>query len=220
MINSNTTRSSIPQGENVSVIQGHNKGYDFGAYKQSIDSVDKSKFDFFIFMNDTCRGPFIPDYIPSNTDWVNLFVKDIDETIKLVGPTWVNTNDFPWVRNKLKLPIGKHSHIQSYCFGTDRTGVEILYRNKKFDTIRKDKWEIIRDHEIGCSQLLLSKGYKIKPFQLSQYNNKEHIDITKPGHYFNTTLNPLEVMFIKTNRIDNQIISNYTSWLTNKYKKT
>ena len=44
VINSETGGERIPIHPNVSVIKGHNKGYDFGAYKQSIDSTNWKSF--------------------------------------------------------------------------------------------------------------------------------------------------------------------------------
>ena len=61
VINSSTGGEEIPAQDNISVIKGHNKGHDFGGYKQSLESVNHEEFDRFIFINDTCRGPFLPD---------------------------------------------------------------------------------------------------------------------------------------------------------------
>ena len=66
------------------------------------------------------------------------------------------------------------------------------------------------------SKVLLKSGFKIKPLQLSQYNGEEHKDVCYNERYYGTTLNPLEVMFIKTKRLQNKIIENYTKWKIQK----
>lgn len=214
VINSKTGGDQIPNKKNISIIKGHNKGYDFGAYKQSVESVNIEQFDRFVFINDTCRGPFLPTYIPKSITWVDMFLKDINEKIKIVGPTWFNTDYEQWVCDSLKVPIGQIKHIQSYCFGMDANCLKLLLKNKKFNTEGKPVLDIIKYHEIGISQFIINQGYDIKPFELSALSNLEHPDINYPNKYSGTTINPLEIMFIKTNRINNNIVKNYTEWMT------
>ena len=218
IINSKTSGDQVPRQANVSVIKGHNKGHDFGGYKQSIDSVDWEDFDRFIFINDTARGPFAPNYVPTSINWVDMFLHDIDEKVKLVGPTWFNQKFHPWLQGSLGIPKGKNNHIQSWCFGLDKIALRLLIDHKKFDTVGKAKELIIKDHEIGVSRLLLDNDFMIKPFQMSRSSNQEHADINHNHLYFGTTLNPLEVMFYKTRgsgsgSINNEaILNNYTTW--------
>ena len=221
VINSETGGSQIPIKQNVSIIKGYNKGYDFGAYKQSIDHADWESFDRFIFINDTARGPFIPNYVPESINWVDMFLKDINEKVKLVGPTWFNKKFNPWLQNVLGIPFGNNNHIQSWCFGLDKVALRLLIDYKKFDSSGKSKDLIVKDHEIGMSRILLDNNFSIKPFQLSRSINEEHDDINHNNSYFGTTLNPLEVMFYKVKGsgpkgiLNNQkILENYTAWKT------
>jgi len=216
VINSETGIENIIPRKNVSAIQGHNKGYDFGAYKQSIDSVNINDFDYFIFINDTCRGPFVADYVPSSLTWVDMFLDKIDDKVKMVGPTWWNLRKNRYVEKKFGCKRGQGTHIQSYCFGVDKIALNLLLKNNKFDTENKERNQVIGEHEIGCSRLLIENGYKIRPFQMSKYDCGETGDVVFPDQYFGTTLNPFEIMFIKTNRINNQIVKNYTNWFMQK----
>lgn len=226
VINSEMGGEQIPSQANVSVIKGHNQGYDFGGYKQSIDSVDLESFDRFIFLNDTARGPFIPNYVPTSINWVDMFLKDIDEKVKLVGPTWFNKKFHRWLQNGLNIPSGSNDHIQSWCFGLDKIALRLLIDHKKFDSTGKTKELIIKDHEIGISRLLLENNFHLKPFQLSRSTNEEHGDINHNYNYFATTLNPLEVMFYKTKgsgpagKLNNEeILNNYTRWKIQETKR-
>ena len=223
IINSKTGGENIPRGKNISVIQGHNKNQDWGAYQQSIYSSEIKEYDFFIFINDTCRGPFIPNYIPDDITWVELFLHKLNEKVKMVGPTWFNADECPWVKNNLKnVENGKLAHIQSYCFGVDKKAMTLLLENNKFDVIGKSWEDLVRDHEIGSSQLLLEKGYQIQPFQLSQYSPEKNRDISQSNKYFGININPLEVMFFKTigsssnDPITPEIRDKYTKWTIEK----
>ena len=210
VINSLSGGEKIPAQDNISIIKGNNKGYDFGGYNQSLESVNLDEFDRFIFINDTCRGPFLPDYLSPET-WVNIVGSLITDKIKLVGATW----NFSGLGDKR----ADNLHIQSYFFATDLQGINLLLNESIFNTIGKEKTDIIEQHEIGMSRLLLKSGFKIKPLQLSQYNGEEHGDICYNERYYGTTLNPLEVMFIKTNRINNTILQNYTKWKNQETQK-
>ena len=217
IINSEKGGEFIPKRKNISVIKGHNKGYDFGAYKQSLDSVNLQDFNRFIFMNDTCRGPFIPNYVPKSINWVEMFLHEMDDKVKLVGATWFNAEYDEFLQDVLKRPKGTNTHIQSWCFGMDKTALKILLKNKIFDTIGKDKWSLITEHEIKMSQILINSGYIVKPFQLSREIEK-HQDVNHNDAYFKINLNPLEVMFFKVKSsgkgqlINPQVLKNYTKW--------
>ncbi len=225
ILNSDPQGEDIPIRKNVSVIKGHNKNQDWGAYHQSIHAADIKKYDYFIFINDTCRGPFMPSYLPQNLSWVDLFLNKLNNKVKMVGPTWFNEDACPWVTNNLNIKNGKMAHIQSYCFGVDKKALTLLLENNKFDVIGKTWKALVRDHEIGCSQLLLEKGYQIKPFQLSQYSSKKNGDIAKANQYFEININPLEVMFFKVigsgsdTPITPHIRNKYTKWTLEKLKK-
>ena len=202
VINSDEPGVDIPGGNNITVLKGDNTGYDFGAWKQSLLQTDIDSFDYYIFINDTCRGPFIPNYIPTNLNWVTMFCDKLTDTCKLVCPTIFQSSK------------NKRDWVQSFCFGTDRVGVNILMSSGVFDVKSLNKRDIIHHNEKHISNSIISRGYTIKPFQLSYgIVNKRLDDIHWPNRYYNTTLHPLEVMFIKTNRIMNQTIKNYTKWI-------
>ena len=136
IINSETGGDHIPNKSNVSVIKGDNKGYDNGGWKQSFDFSGIDNFDYFICINDTCRGPFLPNYIPKSLTWVDMFLQDLNDKVKLVGPTWNIEEDY--LSRELKLN-SYNPHIQSYCFGTDRETLKFLINNGKFNSLGKIK---------------------------------------------------------------------------------
>ena len=52
----------FPNYNNVKIYKIKNEGYDFGGYSYSIQTTKKNTFDYFIFLNDTVIGPFVPRY--------------------------------------------------------------------------------------------------------------------------------------------------------------
>jgi len=49
--------------------------------------IDVAKYKYFIFMNSSARGPFLPSYWPNTMHWTQPFVSRLRGLVKLVGPT-------------------------------------------------------------------------------------------------------------------------------------
>ena len=207
VLNGHESLLDIPKSDNISVIKRDNIGHDFAAYRASLDSVELDDYDYFIFLNDTVRGPFIPNYIPSNITWVDMFLSGIDDKVKLVGPTQ-------------NYCLGSR-HIQSMCFGMDKIAVKLLlekgifsvnekYFNPNLKWSRDKKIKYVREHEIRMSKSLLWHNYEIKPLQMGIKHG--HRMLHKPGGYFGDSPHPLEVMFVKSIKCRTKTIENFTKW--------
>ena len=160
-------------------------------------------------MNDTVNGPFLPRYIPTNITWYQMFCNLISEKVKLSG---LSINYFPWNNKSDDL-----KHVQSMMFCTDKVGLEILNKNifnltsNEYEDIYKNgrKNFIIR-FEIGMSQQIIKNGFDIAALHICDKKKVKTGDIWYNNKYFETTMNPLETMFIKNNRIHSEIINFYT----------
>lgn len=193
----------IPKLSNINIIETDNDGYDFGGYSDSLQNINISEFDYFIFLNDTVRGPFTPNYIDKSI-WYKYYTSLLNNKIKLVGST---------INHEI------HKHVQSMSFATDKIGLDILIKNnifnkqKAINSIKISKSHLIHNFEVMMSKIIIDNGYDINSYQLS--NNKKLVtgDIAYENGYFGTTINPIEIMFMKTNRFNNiKILDNYTKW--------
>jgi len=114
-------------------------------------------------------------------------------------------------------------HIQSMSFATDIIGIKLLIDNKIFNELENIKYmedmgksAYILKYEVGMSTIITKGGYNIAGFQQSnKCKNLKHNDIHFQNAYFDGTVNPLEIMFIKTNRINDNYVKNYTKWSDN-----
>ncbi len=203
-------------GKNIKVIRKKNIGFDFGAWGHYIHSIPYNNYDYFIFINTSVRGPFIPRWCSKMYNWADLMVSSINENIKLVGPT-INYMFNP--------------HIQSMAWATDKIGLKllidknILVPNLQFTNIQ----DVIVNHEVKMSKVILDAGYDIFAFQISEEVNqskhrsniKIHDDIHFENQYYSLTINPFEVMFVKTNfdkvlkkyRVNDKYVKFYTKIL-------
>lgn len=199
----------FPNYSNIKIYKMKNEGYDFGGYSYSIQMINRSNFDFYIFINDTVIGPFVPRF-NSKDNWYEHFISLISDKVKLVGPT-INREEYN------NIP----KHVQSMAFGTDNIGLQLLIENKILNlenniNVFKNKgyWQFILNFEVGMSGIIMNNGYEISSFMQSDNNVRklEHGDIHYVEQYFGITLNPLEIMFIKTNRINDLVTKQYITW--------
>jgi lipopolysaccharide biosynthesis protein len=191
--------------KNIEYITRENEGYDFGAWGYVLEQKKITEYEKFIFLNSTCIGPFTPRYM-KKLDWIEAFISPIDDNTKLCGPT-INYKYLGLI----------NPHIQSFAFSTDFIGINILISEGIFNPkpiILKE--ELIRDHEIRMSTVLLERGFSLYSFQYSEEysGEKNHDDIHFEYGYYGDTLNPIEIMFIKNNRIKNKTVENYTIFKT------
>jgi lipopolysaccharide biosynthesis protein len=196
--------------DNVTVIHRENFGYDFGSWGAGLKAVNVEQYDRFVFLNATALGPFVPRYVPTSLSWLQLFTHRLSDSVKIVGPT---LNYLPYYPELNK-------HIQSFAYGTDREGIRIWLDAGMFDPKVSDKKTLIATHELELSRLLLARGYDLFAFQLSENVNSKITDKTKlhddphfNDSYYGLAVNPLEVMFVKSNRLKNDYVAKYRAWM-------
>lgn len=157
----------FPNKPNLRVIERENRGFDFKGYHTGIIN-SRRKYDYYIFINSTVRGPFIPPYAQSQVAWYQPFIqlitpKHVDPqsqpVVKLVGPT-INIQS---ASDQLRIPIGTFApHVQSFCFAMDDQCLDYLMNSTKLFTQQfDDKMEVIINQEIGMSTLVLQHGWNI-----------------------------------------------------------
>lgn len=203
----------IPDMPNIKVIKRDNTHYDFGAYEHALKNTDIKQYKFFIFLNTSVRGPFIPIY--ANIKWYEAFINLIKEDIKLVGTTinFLNSKTVhSYIFEEMTGISIPHIHVQSQFFVMDLEC--LLYLLNDTDLFSnydyKNKMEgFIARKEIMMSQLVLKNGWNISAI-LPEYQN---IDFRCLNEYnspnsdpyfqdscFGRTLHPYDCIFIKTNR--------------------
>jgi hypothetical protein len=184
------------------VIKRENRGYDFGAWYHGLQNSNLN-FDYFIFLNDSIRGPF------GDPNWIHTFTNLLTDHNKLAGITInCHTNGYNMA---YRMPVTPH--VQSMLLCTDRVGLNIIYPNIINNNHDLSLLETVILKEIGASLAILRAGYNItailKPFQVdyqiiancyvNAYNGAKG-DPWWNNAYFGRSLDPFEVIFFKTNR--------------------
>ena len=197
----------IPNFSNVKLIKkDKNEGLDFGAWSVGLREVELGKYEKFIFLNDTVRGPFFPPFVKDDLigRWYQIFCRKLNERIKLVGVTVNNMTSFRMLSR----------HVQSMAFCTDSVGLRLLLAAGLFDykacvRLSKDKEIFVEKREIYMSEIILKNKFEIDELYVRESQIDDDIHFLDNG---DRRLNPLEVMFIKTNRIDSPELREYTNW--------
>lgn len=191
IINHPSLSVPYPPYDNVRIHHRQNVGYDFGGWSAGIFLDDNyQKYDYYLFINSSVRGPFLPSWYREN--WVDLFTRLITADVKLGGTS-----------------IGMHfgqPHIQSVVLVTDRVGLEIGIEHNIFirDFPLIGKMYVIHDYEIKYSQVILKKGYNIACL-LREYQGWDfrlpHPSSSPHSCPYNTNSNyyyvPYQVIFVK-----------------------
>lgn len=118
---------------------------------------DRRRYRFFIWMNSSVRGPFLPAYLAGKLHWTEPLLSKLTDSIKLVGPT-INCG------RAYDLP--PTVHVQSYVSATDAAGLEVLLATGTVFKCWGHIHDTIISSEIGASSAILAAGYGIDSLML------------------------------------------------------
>jgi len=207
VINGEYQKLSFPENLKKNVLVRENVGYDYGGYIFGCNSLDE-EYDYYIFINDSCVGPFINPFIDPNittNNWVNYLIDRFnDDTTGILGST-INLNHY---KEGLISP-----HVQGYMFMLNKKSYLALRTESDIlSKIRRDKDDVIIEQEIGLSSFLLKKGFAISSllYELNSVTAKriplEYAGdcLWKQTENIGRKINPFETIFVKNDpKFDN-----------------
>lgn len=218
VINSTDITINLNQYRNIKTYNRNNFGHDFGAWSYCLfqktlgqESLVKDSYDYYIFINSSVKGPFLPVWY-NEKDWTKLFVKHINNDLKLFGTSIGNYDN--------------NVHVQSMLLVTDKIGLKIGIDNNIFDKEPKsmDRWDVIVQKELGFSKFILSNGYNIgcllASFQDVDFRVQKifinNLNVFGHDDYYGIEVHPYEVIFIKVPKFGHEYlfktIDRYSSW--------
>lgn len=174
---------------------------DFGAYSQAIQSMSIDDYDFFVFVNSSMRGPFLPQFVqrPNGMSvWSQCFTNLLTDDVALVGSSINNYKH-------------QQPHVQSMAMACDRRALDIWLKKGVImgdKIINKHKHAMIHDHEIRGSLVILESSYNLDCL-VTGYRLRDwrHPQDDLPGNdiwghklVLGYTVQPFETIFFKTNR--------------------
>lgn len=195
----NDEKISFPEISNLTILRRENVGFDFGAYNcgiEYLESYDK-KYDYYFFMNNGVIGPIIPHYFTEH--WSKIFIKKINNYVKLVGTTIVC------------LPSsdcgGYGPKVEGFFFMVDQIGLDLLKNEKNIFYDHESKYSAIVNGEYGLSRCILKHGYSIdcmiRKYQGIDWRDKKNWNLNECRHptrcnsFYNNSIIPYELIFYK-----------------------
>eukprot|EP00884_Botryococcus_braunii_P023615 jgi/Botrbrau1/9938/Bobra.0012s0035.1 len=184
-----------------------NSCYDWGTFWWLLGSghVAPLRYKFFIMVNSSVRGPYLPSYLPKNLPWHRLLTSRLVGDVHMAGPV-VSCEGSPW-RGNASGEWRRNPHIQSYSIAMDEVGLEVLRRDGNVTACHSDRWDAIWHYELGAALAILSAGYNIQSL-LQRYQGvdwrlrenwgcNQGINPTGQDAFDGVTLSPYEVLFVK-----------------------
>jgi len=186
----------FPTLKNVTILKRDNIGYDFGGHNHALEYIETINYDYYFFMNSGVIGPIIPHYI--ETHWTNIFIKKINDCVKLVGTTIVC------------LPPhdagGYGPKVEGFFFMVDSIGLNLL-KNQNIFCNHDDKYSAIVNGEYGLSNCILKNGFSIdcmlQKYQNIDWTNSDNYNLNNNIHpsrknsFYGSSINPYDVIFHK-----------------------
>jgi len=202
VINGNVYNENIqfPTLDNLTILNRDNIGYDFGGHNYALEYIETTSitYDYYFFINSGVIGPIIPHYF-IETHWTNIFIKKINEHVKLVGTTIVclpNNDDG-----------GYGPKIEGFFFMVDKIGLKLLKDQKNIFCDHKDKHSAIVNGEYGLSNCIFKNGYSIDCMipkyqnidwtNHNNYNLNNNIHPSRKNSFYGYSINPYDVIFYK-----------------------
>jgi hypothetical protein len=202
VINGFTCADSIvlPTIPNVTIIRRENIGFDFGGHNSALQHIEANNktYDYYFFMNSSVIGPILPYYF-THDHWTNIFIRKINDIVKLVGTTIVC--------------LPKHDRggygpkVEGFFFMVDYIGLQLLKSKNTIFCNHKDKISAIINGEYGMSKCILENGYSIdcmlRKYQnidwrdIRNYNNNYNRHPSRNNSFYGNSIQPYEVIFHK-----------------------
>jgi hypothetical protein len=190
----------FPNLPNLTILTRENIGFDFGGHNYALEYIEtqSKKYDYYFFMNSGVIGPIIPHYF-TETHWTNIFIKKINERVKLVGTTIVclPPNDAG----------GYGPKVEGFFFMVDNIGLNLLKNQKNIFCNHVDKYSAIVHGEYGLSTCILNNGFSIDcmlpKYQHIDWTNKNNYNLNNNIHpsrknsFYGYSINPYDVIFHK-----------------------
>ncbi len=125
------------------IVVRENIGYDFMSYKTGLYRLIKEEYDEIVLCNDSCYGPLFP----------------IDEVFTRMC---AQECDFWGITENHEIAY----HIQSYflVFRKRVLGSDVFRKFWEDVTVKQKKEEIIKEYEVGLSQVLISNGFRARTY--------------------------------------------------------
>jgi hypothetical protein len=128
---------------NVWIARRENSCYDGGAIGEVLDeNPELWGYKYYVLINSSVRGPFLPRYWPASMSWTVAFTQLITDKVKLVGTT---------------ISCESQVHVQSMVLATDQLGLKVMQEEGALSC--PASWEdAVEGFEFGSTTAIFKRG--------------------------------------------------------------
>lgn len=201
-----------------------NQGMDFAAHNVTIEYLRKTnqytRYQYFIFLNSSVRGPFYPSYMPEGWQWTMAYTQRFKPDVRLVSSSIVCLPSID--------AGGYGAKAESWAFAIDQEGLDLVTEAGVFSlhVCKLCNDGVVVLGEYGLSNVLLSKGHNIATL-MSKYNPNtdwreerhwqcnSNVHPSRHGTYDSISMHPFETVFLKASwHVGEPHTSKYTEWFS------
>ncbi|GAB4817920.1 hypothetical protein N2152v2_004966 [Parachlorella kessleri] len=161
-----------------------NIGMDFGAHNETLEwlaSYGKlGGYKYFIFLNSSVRGPFVPSYMPDGWQWTQAYTDRLRGKVKAVASSLVCLPEAD--PGQLAVEGGYGPKLESWAFALDQSGLQAALQDGVFEA-RNCKLcsdGIVVKGEYGVTYAIMRRGYLIDTL-MSKYKQACSATLVKFG---------------------------------------
>ena len=144
-----------PLPPNARYLRHPNECYDIGTVGWVLEQqlpTAPATYSYFIWLNSSVRGPFLPAYLRGRLHWTEPLLSKITGTVKLVGAT---------INCGRAYDVPPTSPVQSYVSATDAAGLAVLLATGRVFRCWGHIHDTIVESEIGASRAIMAAGFGI-----------------------------------------------------------
>lgn len=200
-----------------------NTGYDFGGWIYGLKQLTQ-EYDYYIFLNCSVCGPFIPPYV--KIKWTQVLIDLFKDDVHLVGPTINVVPENVIINRTFKvIPV-----VQTYCFALTNAGFQLV-KPTIFEKEFSNFLEVGINQEVQMSREILNHGWNLNCL-IPEYADRDYRNIKKifnpdsistlgdyafiePNKLFGRTPHPYEVLFVKNSSkwlLHRPVIDSFLKW--------
>lgn len=199
------------------VLQRSNEGFDFGAHAAVLKHQAHIPYDYYVFLNGSQRGPFLPTYWPKNAHWTEVFTGQLAEPdFGLIGASHF------W-HPKRKKPV-----VETWAFALTAQALALVQNSQSVFFQHPSKTSA-QEAEDRLTDIVLDGGLKfaslLLKFRKDTSDRNNYKICSRPWNYEEISINPLETVFYKTfwdtaepkeNFYECPFETRYTQWIMNE----
>ena len=184
---------------NFKVYRRENTGFDFGAHAGALKlllettqsrSFTELKYDAFVFLNGSQRGPFLPSYWPKTDHWSKVFTNRMTQNALVGSSQFFHPNTLT-------------PTVETWAFALRPDAMQIAWDHKGIFREHPSKHSAVCA-ENALTPLILKHNLKYCSLLLKYNTGKDIVQTnqakipSRPWSYEGISIHPLETVFYKT----------------------